>query len=311
MTDFEKFIKDKKEELKENPGAIFGMIYPYILVLIVIIGLYYISNLDDIARQNVPPVVTIEDTTQTTVDKIVEAKNVPPIDITNMKEASPELLRKGETVYQTNCASCHGETGAGGGPASVGMNPAPRNFTQKDNWKNGADLSGIYTTLQEGIEGSAMIAYDFLLPEEKFAVSHYILNNFVPNPEMPSTEDLQALDQLYNLSAGQQIPAQIPVKYAKLVVMDDYNEEINKLNSAMEKINSETDRKGSVIFKNITTDPEIALSGLLADKSWKGNKENFIKRIKENVNQIGFNRKVYKLSDEEWNEMYNYLNELL
>ncbi|MCK7524830.1 MAG: hypothetical protein MZV64_48100 [Ignavibacteriales bacterium] len=66
----------------------------------------------------------------------------------------------------------------------MGLNPAPRNFTSKDNWKNGTKLSNIYTTLQEGLPPSAMAAYDYLLPKEKFALGHYIRTNFIPTPDI-------------------------------------------------------------------------------------------------------------------------------
>ena len=98
---------------------------------------------------------------------MVQARTVPPVDIFKMKEPTDELIQKGKELYTTNCASCHNTTGAGGGPASAGLNPAPRNFTSPDGWKNGQNFSAIYTTLEEGIEGSAMISYNFLNPAGK------------------------------------------------------------------------------------------------------------------------------------------------
>ena len=38
---------------------------------------------------------------------------------------------KGKTLYDTNCASCHGATGAGDGPVGAALpEPKPRNFQQ-------------------------------------------------------------------------------------------------------------------------------------------------------------------------------------
>ncbi len=34
----------------------------------------------------------------------------------------------GKTIYQTNCMSCHGETGTGDGPAAPSLNPKPANL---------------------------------------------------------------------------------------------------------------------------------------------------------------------------------------
>ena len=44
-------------------------------------------------------------------------------------KVSPKLsaadLETGKTKYQINCASCHGETGMGDGPAATALNPKP------------------------------------------------------------------------------------------------------------------------------------------------------------------------------------------
>ncbi|MBS1149150.1 MAG: cytochrome c, class, partial [Myxococcaceae bacterium] len=50
--------------------------------------------------------------------------------------SSKELLDKGKSSFDINCAPCHGPKGAGDGPAAVALNPKPRNFTV-DPFKNG------------------------------------------------------------------------------------------------------------------------------------------------------------------------------
>jgi mono/diheme cytochrome c family protein len=35
----------------------------------------------------------------------------------------------GKTVYEANCASCHGTSGKGDGPVGSALNPSPRDFT--------------------------------------------------------------------------------------------------------------------------------------------------------------------------------------
>ncbi len=163
-------------------------------------------------------------------------QTIPPIDIKTVSQSTPELLTEGEKIYKTNCVSCHGENGAGGGPGSMGLNPAPRNFTSKDNWKNGTKLSNIYTTLQEGLLPSAMIAYDFLLPRERFAVAHYIRTNFIPTPDTDSEADLLALEATYNLSGGLQLPAQIPVKSASFLFVSENQTANTKIDSTISSL---------------------------------------------------------------------------
>jgi mono/diheme cytochrome c family protein len=38
----------------------------------------------------------------------------------------------GKTVFEANCASCHGTSGKGDGPVGSALNPAPRDFTVGD-----------------------------------------------------------------------------------------------------------------------------------------------------------------------------------
>ncbi len=37
--------------------------------------------------------------------------------------------QNGESIYKDYCAVCHGESGKGDGPAGVGLNPKPKDFT--------------------------------------------------------------------------------------------------------------------------------------------------------------------------------------
>lgn len=38
------------------------------------------------------------------------------------------LIQEGRAIFETNCASCHGPTGMGDGPAAVALDPKPRNL---------------------------------------------------------------------------------------------------------------------------------------------------------------------------------------
>src|SRR5438128_9787422 len=72
---------------------------------------------------------------------------------------------KGKAVYVKWCAGCHGETGAGDGPAAAYMLPRPRNFTGAV-YKIRTTASGQLPTdadllrvIDEGLPGSAMPAW--------------------------------------------------------------------------------------------------------------------------------------------------------
>ena len=78
----------------------------------------------------------------------------------------------GKNVFNNYCASCHGPTGKGDGPASIGFQP--RDFT-KDEFKNGDDLASIIETLNTGIANSQMVSFKGVLSEKQIeAVAKYV-----------------------------------------------------------------------------------------------------------------------------------------
>jgi len=296
-------------KVKENPGTLLGMLYPYVFIIIVIIGLYYIANLDNVADQKIPAVTP--DTSVTKTLQLADARIVPPIDIFKYKEPAPELILKGKNLYNSICASCHNETGAGGGPASVGLNPAPRNFTSPDGWKNGRTLSGIYTTLQEGIEGSSMIAYNYMTPEERIAIAHYLRSEFMTDAPLVTDEELAALDQLYSLSEGVKIPAQIPVNSALEILALESEQKLKKIEDAIATIERDKSVQAVRIFDYVAADKKLAVSSLALSENWKESENEFINFLALNVNQNGFNGRIFNLSDDELNLLYNYIKNLL
>jgi mono/diheme cytochrome c family protein len=309
MSDLKNIFEKYWNKIKENPGTLFGILYPYILIIVVIIGLYYVANVGTVEINKIPAVVP--DTTKLTDLAVVPARTVPPVNIFKMKVATPELLQKGKELYTTVCASCHNETGAGGGPASVGLNPAPRNFTSPDGWKNGRTLSAMYTTLEEGISGSAMISYNFLTPEERISVIQFIRTQFMQNPPEDTDEELAALNQIYNLSSGMEIPAQIPVSAAIEIIINEADQKIKMMNAVLVEIENDKSNQVEKLFDDVTDNNHLAVSALLNSDEWKTSESSFIDFLRLNVNQNGFNGRIFNLSDSEWNELYNYLTSLL
>jgi len=193
----------------------------------------------------------------------------------------------------------------------MGLNPAPRNFTSKDNWKNGTRLSNIYTTLQEGLPPSAMIAYDFLLPRERFAVAHYIRKNFIPTPDNDTEADLLALESIYSLSGGLQLAAQIPVKSASFLVVSENQITNSKIDSTVASIKKYQTEIGYNVFSKVVKNQKTVLSFLTKNSGWKQNESVFVNLIVNNVNQNGFNGSVFNLKNEEWNSLYSLMLKLI
>jgi mono/diheme cytochrome c family protein len=301
--------KNKFDEIKQNHGMLFGLFYPYILVIILAIGIYYLANEANVAQQEIPPLtaqpVMIADLT------IQQPKVIPPVDINQISVPTPELIAKGSEIYKTTCTSCHGDVGTGTGLASVGLNPAPRNFTKHEGWINGETIAGIYTSLEEGTPNSSMIAYDFLTPEEKFSLAHYIRSEFIIDPPVDDETDLAGLDKLYNLSAGMKVAGQMSIESAMQLIVEKHAIKFDKISAAVEDVNENPGSKTSQLILAVTDDLQLALSALENSNKWRGSEDLFIKFLTANVNQNGFNGKIFNLSSDEWNTLYNYLNNIL
>ncbi|MBL9172373.1 MAG: c-type cytochrome [Verrucomicrobiales bacterium] len=79
-------------------------------------------------------------------------------------EARPEHVRKGRELYRANCASCHGDTGRGDGPAAAALEddagkPAPPHDLTTGLWKSGRDPADLFRTLSTGMDGTPMPSF--------------------------------------------------------------------------------------------------------------------------------------------------------
>ena len=95
--------------------------------------------------------------------------------------APAQATSRGKAVYDAHCVECHGTTGKGDGPAALTLVPHPRDFTsgrykirttETGSLPTDADL---VRTVKRGLFGSAMPAWDGLLPDADIeAVVGYI-----------------------------------------------------------------------------------------------------------------------------------------
>lgn len=297
--------KKSKYSTNEKRSGFFALIYVYVLIILVAIGIIYSENMSDMEKATVPP--PLPDTTKTEELTIQEPKVVEPADLAELQKPSANLINEGEKIFQSVCVSCHGADGKGDGVAGASLNPHPRNFTSKDNWINGPTLSGIFETLQNGISGSAMVAFDSYTTEQKFALAHYIRSTFVPDPPKVDPSEIQNLDQKYGLSKGGQQPGQIPVADAMKIMEQGAKPEIQKLENAISQIDKDGTTDGAKIFNKVTDDKLDALTSLNDNTDWLKNENQFVNIIVNNVNQNGFNERVFLLTKDDWNTFYNYM----
>ncbi|MBI6854750.1 cytochrome c/FTR1 family iron permease [Pseudomonas cichorii] len=81
---------------------------------------------------------------------------------------------RGAPLYAQNCSVCHGDTGAGDGPAGIGLTPAPANLRDAARLDR-LSLYDIYNTLGLGITGTDMPAFaDQLDDRQRWDITTYI-----------------------------------------------------------------------------------------------------------------------------------------
>jgi len=291
---------------KTNPIKFLAGIYIYLLAAIIIIGLIYVNSLNEITTSTVPPRLNAE---VTEVDLTMQnAKVIPAMDLFSIVDPSQEFIAKGQKLFEQTCSSCHGNSGKGDGTAGSALNPKPRDFTNSTSWVNGIKLDDIYKTLEEGIPGSGMSSYSYLLPEEKLAVASFIRFAFIKDAPPVTGDDLINLDANYNLSQGVSLPPQIPVKNATILIVNENFPIVEKINATIESIKSMTANSGKDIFLNVTYNQFSALVSLRNNLGWKKNQKLFTSIIVNDALNNGFNGQVFQLSLEQWTTLFNFLN---
>ncbi len=299
--------KNKRFTKDEKRSGLFSLVYVYVLVILLVIGIIYSENLSNMERQTVPPALP-DTTNQNVVQTIQEPRTTAPINLKEIIKPTPDLISEGKKIFTTVCVTCHGADGKGDGPAAASLNPHPRNFTSKQNWVNGPTLSGIYETLQNGIQGSAMVSFTNYTPEQRFALAHYIRSTFVPDPPKVDPDAINDLDQKYHLSEGANIPGQIPIQDAMELMEKNAKSETKDLDGIINKISSDTTDEGYQIFSRVTNNKIKAITSLNDNTNWLKNEDGFVNTIVNNVNQNGFDGKIYLLTKDNWNTLYRYMS---
>jgi mono/diheme cytochrome c family protein len=207
---------------------------------------------------------------------------------------SPEMLARGQMLYSTTCASCHGTKGEGNGPAGAGLKPPPRNFTRAEAWVNGNRIEDVFKTLEQGIKGSSMVSYGYLPKRDRMALVHYVrsLGSFTHAPEDP-----KALNQIAELFAhsGEVIPNRIPVALA------------------MTKLEREFAPPGSLpaaadpVLGPAILDPIRAAQTLAGVPGWAGSAEALAQGIATGAPENGFAPAVALYSGDQWRDLLSAL----
>jgi len=110
---------------------------------------------------------------------------------------------RGVPLYAQHCSVCHGDTGAGDGPAGVGLTPPPANLRDAARTDH-LSLYAIYNTLGLGVEGTDMPSFaDQLDDRQRWDLATYIAG-FTADPAAAKG------DKSYNLAdLARQTPSEV------------------------------------------------------------------------------------------------------
>ena len=292
-------------DLARKPEKLFGYSFIYVLVILVAVGLLYIRNLTTIGKNAVNPSV-LQDSTALVKDIPLQSPRViPPVDIMKVGSSSLEMINKGRELFKANCSACHGDNGQGNGPSATMLNPKPRNFHSLDSWKNGSKVTQIYKTLEEGIPGGGMASYNYLPPEDRFALIHFI-RTFANNQPNDSLNDLQQLDRTYQLAKGMDVAGQIPIKKALVNIEKENASSAEQVEKTTKQIIA-SNNFGADLLKRISFDEKKVVTSVVHMKNGVRSVDDFIKIVSANPIQYGFKASIVRLSSNEWIELYHYI----
>lgn len=299
---FEFEVEINFKEVFRNPARWFGYVFIYIVIIILALGLIFHSQLDYMFKN----AVAYNEIDSTRVFKDVTAKKggiVEGVKFDEVTSLTPDLEKKGEELYKSTCASCHGDDGKGQGVAAVGLNPSPRNFTDKNNWKNGSNPAGIYTTLQQGIAGSAMVAYDYIPPKDKIALIYYI-SKFAGGKFEFTQADYDEINSQFKISESRIEPNQIPITLAKTKLFEENNDLI-----IQSKIFSKAISNDKLLASKVIQDPQKAANFLLQIKS--KDVSNLSQVIIDNIPSNGFSYNFIKQDQNTKSAILSEINKLI
>jgi mono/diheme cytochrome c family protein len=287
------------KELFTNPARLFGYSYFYILIVLTGLGIYFVKNLPEMNKNSIPPFV-IADTLNSNDLAFSLPVDIPPVDVFQLSQPTPQLVEKGKAFYNSNCSSCHGDQGKGDGPAGQMMNPKPRNFTSSEGWINGRKISDIYKTLHEGIIKSGMPSYNHINPEELFAVIQYI-RTFANDYPVDSKDDLQALNDMYKLSEGKKSSGQIPTSKALFLILTENSSTKTTYEKIVERLKNDS-KYDDLILSN-----EKLAGALVNFMNSSQNVSDLNQILSSDPVLYGLSPKFLLMSETEKKNFYNYL----
>ena len=305
MNQNKKLLEDeiKFRELLKNPIRLFGWVFPYFLVIILLLGIYYVQHLSNLSFNSVP--VSVPDSTN--IKKEIPMKKggvLPAVDLEVVKNPTPDFIAKGKELFDNNCKSCHGDNGMGDGPAGAMLNPKPRNFHAVDGWTNGRNIDQMYKTLQEGIPKTGMAAYEYMPKVDRFEIIAYI-RTFAQFPEV-TDDQLINLDMNYQVSQSATVPSTIPVSLAEIKLEEENSAVNNRFLKFQMNVNTTQNNSGADALKKYSVNLRKVFTSFIRSNG-QASMETFVADVLANPISAGFDPSVTLLSKDDWKTIYDYL----
>ena len=132
------------------------------------IALRGLRRLRDGVREHAPP-LEIAERSSALIDFCIRAGPVA-----EAPAHAPDLAR-GQDVYASSCAPCHGVRGDGQAPAASAMKPHPTSFHDSD-VMNPLSVFQAYGVVTYGVTGSAMPSFELLSEDDRWSVSFFLFS---------------------------------------------------------------------------------------------------------------------------------------
>ncbi len=305
---------DRKQEIDfkdliRKPEKLFGYSYVYFLGALLLLGMLYVWNLGVIGKNSIVPIVLKDSTAFVQEIPMKSPAVLPPVDVTKVGRTTDALIGRGKELFRVSCTPCHGETGLGDGPTAATVNPKPRNFHSLAGWTNGSKVSQIYKTLQEGIVKNGMASYNYMPPEDRFALAHFV-RTFSPGQPLDTQDELQQLETAYQLSKGVNTPGQIPVKKAVGLVVAETGPLVAVVASCVKQVESDASDPGARLLRLVSADLARVLTGMRIHRNRMPPLDDFVRTVSGDPLLLGFKPSVVQLTDAEWSALYGYLSRL-
>ncbi|MGB5872664.1 MAG: cytochrome c [Bacteroidota bacterium] len=297
-------------EIARDPRKLFAYSYIYILLILLGLGAHYVGNLSVVGKNAIIPVVLRDSSAFVRDIPLQRPRILPPVDVVKAGRPTDTLLARGEELYSANCSTCHGNEGVGDGPAGLSLNPVPRNFQSPEGWTHGQKVSEIYRTLEEGITKNGMASYNYLPPEDRFALAHYV-RTFLPAAPEDSPEELQGLEVTYQLSRGTSIPGQISIKKAAQRIIREQQETVDRVHAIAAAIDARGSQdEGAMVFEREVLDGTRVITCFEAGTGETADLTAFVRTVSADPSANGFRASVVSLSDREWDLLFQFISEL-